>query len=63
MANMLTTTEQQHSQYSDLLQTGQPRVQTPVWRQEIFLFSTPVQNSPGAHPASPTMDTGALSQG
>ena len=46
------------SQYGDLLQAGRSEDQILV----RVRFSTSVQTSPGAHPASYTMGTGSLSQ-
>jgi hypothetical protein len=38
------------------------RGSNPVWEGN-FLFATPVQNGPGAHPESCTMNTEVLSWG
>jgi hypothetical protein len=45
---------------SDLLRVGPFGVQTPVTTTD-FLFFTPIQTDPGAHPTSRTMDMGVLS--
>ena len=47
-----------HSQYSDLLWAGRSKDRIPVGD---VIFSTPIQASAGAHPASHTMDTGSFS--
>ena len=46
----------QLSRYSDSLQTGRSGDRIPVTAS----FSAPVQNDPGAHPASYTMGTGSF---
>ena len=56
MSTHLLNRAGQHSQYSDWLWAGRSGDRIPVGAR----FSTPVQTSPGAHPASCTMGTGSF---
>jgi len=49
------------TRYSDLLQPGRSGVRIPMWTRD-FLYSTPGQTAPWAHPAFCRVGTGALSQ-